>query len=51
MSILQSESGACQYTVLRRLLTVISINGYGRADYVFIEPNLARGDVIYNTCS
>ncbi|KAH8688824.1 SGNH hydrolase-type esterase domain-containing protein [Talaromyces proteolyticus] len=28
-----------------------NINGYGRADYVYIEPNLARGDVIYNVCA
>lgn len=37
-------------TVLRRLLTVISINGYGRADYVYVEPNTAHGYVVYNVC-
>ena len=37
-------------TVLRRLPIALSINGYGRADYIYVEPNTARGHVVYNVC-
>ncbi|KUL81743.1 hypothetical protein ZTR_11195 [Talaromyces verruculosus] len=27
-----------------------NINGYGRADYIYVEPNTAHGYVVYNVC-